>query len=225
MRFSFDDARDYARGVPLVSCPFCREMFEDGEHRTCPLCGVALMPFEKLPPSHDALAEDGVPIAPEHETLAPSYMGRGKGLLAALAIAGLALFFLPWIHETVPEIVSLRGFDLARRTGWSWGAGVAWVVLVPTVLSRRSIAQLRGARVAAAFLSLVPAATVGIFLARPPRGISVGHLFITAHFTYGWPLYATLAVSLIATLISFRLGGRIDDIKVARGSSYGQSVH
>lgn len=216
----------YAARVALVACPFCREMFEEKEHRTCPLCGVGLTAFEKLPPSHDAQMEDGgIPVEPEHEPLPASYMGRGRGALTVLALVGLALFFLPWIRETLPETIAIRGFDLARRLGWSWGAAVAWVVLVPTVLSRRSIAQLRGARVAAAFLSAVPATTVGILLARPPQGVWVRGAFIAVRFAYDWPIFATLAVSVIAALFSLRLGGRVDDIKVSRGTSAGHSLH
>jgi hypothetical protein len=211
---------DYAHRVPLVACPFCREMFEQGEHPSCPLCGVALTPFEKLPPSHDAMHEDGIPVAPEHEPLPRGYMGRGKGALAALSLVGLILFFLPWIQMTLPDIVAISGFDLARRLGWSWGAAVAWVVLVPTVLSRKSIAELRGARVAAAFLSAVPAVTVTILLLRPPHGG-----LVPVRFTYDWPLYATLVVSVVAAAFAVTLGGRVDDIKVSRGSSHGQALH
>src|SRR5207245_10007610 len=113
------------------------------------LCGVALTPFEKLPPSHDALHEDGIAVPPEHEPLPRGYMGRGKGALTALAFAGLILFFLPWIQMTLPEKVAISGFDLARRLGWSWGAAVSGVVLVRAVWSRRSIARLRVVGVAA----------------------------------------------------------------------------
>ncbi len=210
----------YSPAVSLVACPFCREMFEEGEATSCPLCGVALTAFEKLPPSHDA-TEDGIPVAPEHEPLATTYMGRGKGPIAALAAVGLALFFLPWVQITLPDIASLSGFDLARRIGWVWGAAVAWVVLVPTVVSRRSIAQLRGARVAAVFLAAMPAVTALVLLARPPHGTGL----VPVRFTFDWPLYATMAVSLAASFVAVTLGGRVDDIRVTRGSSTGQMMH
>jgi hypothetical protein len=121
---------------------------------------------------------------------------------------------------TLPDIQTLSGFDLARRLGWAWGAAVAWVVLVPTVLSRRSIMQLRGARVAAVFLALVPAVTVAILLARPPHST-----LVPVRFDWGWPMYATLGVSLLAAAVSLSLGGRIDDIETVRGSSAGQTLH
>ncbi len=206
-----------AVAMAIVACPFCREMFTEGEESACPICGVALTPFEKLPPSHDA---DDAPVAPEHELLPPTYLRRGKGALAILAVAGLFFFSLTWIHVTLPDTVELTGFSLARRLGWTWGAAVAWVVLVPTVLSRRSIVQMRGARAAAAFLSSVPAVTIAILLARPPHGG-----IVPLRFEYGWAIWASLCVSLVATAWSLRLGGRIDDIHVSRGTSVGQSVH
>src|ERR1043165_7407653 len=106
--------------VGLVACPFCREMFEEGEASTCPVCGMALTSITKLPrPTYD-ISEDGVPIEPEREPLPITYMGRGKGVLALLGAAGLVLFFLPWAKVTLPDIFDLSGFELARRRGWCW---------------------------------------------------------------------------------------------------------
>lgn len=212
----------YAARVALLACPFCREMFEEGESKTCPVCGMALTPFEKLPPSHDAHAEDGfVPAMPETELLPMTYLGRGKGPLVAVALLGLPLFFLPWIHLRIPYAEELSAFDLSRhRLGWLWAVAVAWTVLVPTVLSRRSIVQMRGARVAAAFLAAIPAVSAAILLLRPPHG----QLF-TVQFSYGWPLYGTLALSLVGLGLALRLGGPVDDIRVTRGSSKGQTLH
>jgi hypothetical protein len=206
--------------MALVACPFCREMFEEGEETHCPVCGVQLTEFAKLPPSIEAL-EDDVPLAPEEELLPSTYMGRKKGMLGGLGLLGLAFFFLPWLRMSLPYELTMTGFDLARtRLGWVWAAGVAWMVLVPTVLSRRSILQMRGARVAAAFLSAIPGLTVSILLARPPKGG-----IIPLRFEYGWALWATLVVSLVAIALAVRLGGRIDDIKLSRGSSKGQDLH
>jgi len=207
--------------MALVACPFCREMFEEGEATTCPICGVALTDFSKLSPSVEAEDDDDVPLAPERAPLPATYMGRGKGILGLLGVAGLVLFFLPWIRMSVPYEINITGFDIARgRLGWVWAAGVAWLVLVPTVLSRRSIFQMRGARVAAAFLSAIPGMTAAILVARPPRGG-----IVPLRFTYDWPIFATLVVSVVAIVIAIRFGGRADDIAVARGTSRGQNVH
>jgi hypothetical protein len=209
--------------VSIVACPFCREMFEKAEAKRCPVCGIELQAFESLPTSADALAElgeDGVPTAPEHEPFRAAYIGRGRGVLVALGLVGVALFFMPWVERTLPDIARLSGFDLSRRIGWSWAAGVAWAVLVPTVASRRTIAQLRGARVAAGFLAAVPGMTSAILLAFPPHGG-----IVPVRFTYEWPLVATLVASLLAIAVSVRLGGRLDDIAVPRGTSQGQALH
>ncbi len=209
----------------LLACPFCREMFEEGEAKTCPVCGMALAPFEKLPPSYDALHDEaGVPTAPETEKFGWTYLGRGRGAVAALGLSGLTLFFLPWLRITIPYIDSLSGFDLARqRIGWLWAAGVAWIVLVPTVLSRRTILELRGARVAAAFLSAIPTVAIAILLLRSPKR-GGGGLFPIV-FTWEWPIFTMLVVSVLAIVLSLRLGGPVDDIAVSRGSSKGQSLH
>lgn len=207
--------------MALLACPFCRDLFRQGERDKCAVCGVALVAFDKLPPSHEALAEDGSPLEPEREILPATYLRRGRGLLVGIALAGLVAFFLPWVQLTMPEIVALSGFALAQRLGWAWGAGVAWFILVPTVLSRRSILQMRGARVAAGFLSAVPGTTVAVLLARPPHGAHG----VPVHFTFGPALFATLGLSIVALGAATALGGRADDIRLRRGSSAGQLVH
>jgi hypothetical protein len=183
---------------------------------------MALAQLHKLPPSIDALHDEaGVPTAPEAELMPWTYLGRGKGPVAALGLAGLAFFFLPWVQLTLPYIASKSAFTLAHeRIGWLWACCAAWVVLVPTVLSRRSIVQMRGARVAAAFLSAIPAVAIGILLAKPPRGG-----MIPVRYTWDWPMWATLVVSLLAIGLSIRLGGSARDIRVRQGSSKGQVLH
>jgi hypothetical protein len=99
---------------------------------------------------------------------------------------------------------------------------VGWFVLLPTVVSRRSIDQMRGARVAAAFLSAVPLVTTSILWFLPPRGGRV-----PVRFEWGWGLYVTWAVGLVATAVAVRFGGRIDDIRVTRGglAGKGETLH
>jgi hypothetical protein len=198
-------------------------MFDRQETSACPVCGIQLQSLEKLPPAPTLLHEledDGIPPEPQHVPFEVTFAGRGRGAMVALGILGLVLFFSPWIHLVLPYVDDLSGFDLARRGGWSWGAAVAWVVMVPTVASRRTIAQLRGARFAAAFLSLIPIVTLSILLLFPPqRGI------VPVRFTYGWPFWATFVVSTAATLVGARLGGRIEVMDVSSGSSSGQTLH
>jgi hypothetical protein len=184
---------------------------------------MALAKLHHLPPSIDAMHDEaGVPTAPELEAMPLTYVGRGKGALAVLGVAGLVFFFLPWVRLTMPYIAAKSGFDLSHeRIGWLWACCAAWVVLVPTVLSRRSILQMRGARVAAAFLSAIPGVAIGVLLSKPPHGG-----IVPVRYTWDWPIYATLAVSIVGTIISiFWLGGSMRDIDVRRGSSKGQPLH
>jgi hypothetical protein len=196
-------------------------MFERGESPNCPVCGVSLVAFEKLPISDEALSEDGVVRQPEWEPLPFTYLGRSRGALALLALAGLVAFFQPWVHLTMPDVVSYSGFEMARRLGWAWGAGVAWFVLFPMVVTRRSIMKMRGARVAASFLAAVPGLTAALLLARTQHGAHG----VPLHYTWGWGLYATLALSVVAIAFALFFGGRVDDIALGRGTSAGQVVH
>jgi hypothetical protein len=209
--------------VPLDACPFCRDMFETGEATHCPTCGIALASIAALPPSptlrheSDEWDED---LGPEHDKLPWTYLRRGRGLAVLAAVVGVALFLLPWIDMTLPYTAQLSGWDLARRQGWSWGALAAWVVLAPTVASRRSIAALRGARVAAAFLAAIPAVTGAVLLAFPPHGG-----LIPVRFHFAWPLYATIVASLVGVAAGVRLGGRVDVLVAKRGTSAGETLH
>jgi len=195
-------------------------MFELGEAKECPVCGMALVAFEKLPLSQETHDEFGLPRDPLHELLPWTYLGRMRGPLAIVALVGLALFFIPWIHQSLPTEYDLSGFDLARRLGWVWGAGVGWLVLVPTVLSRRTIAQMRGARVAAAFLSATSLMSCGILLLRPPHGTHY-----QPHFSFDMGFWLTMIVSAIAAILSLGLGGRADKIDVSRGHVGDETLH
>ena len=190
----------------------------------CPACGLTLTDLSKLPMSHDAMAEDdfGIPMQPHLETLPWFEVRRGRGVLLAGAVLGFVAFFAPWVNMTSPEIHLLSGADLAKRSGWIWGAGVAWFILFPMTLTRRSIDQMRGARVAAAFLSAVPVLTVSILWLMPPHT-----RYVPIRFDWAWGLYATLILGLVATFAAVRFGGRIDDIKVARGvvAGRGETLH
>lgn len=207
--------------MALLACPFCREAYPSHERRACPVCGVGLIPFEKLERSAEASRDDGAPAEPEWEPLPITYPRRGRGALVALAVLGLVAFWSPWVHLTLPDVVTYSGVEIARRLGWAWAAGVAWFVLLPIVLSRRSIMQMRGARVAASFLAAIPGVTVAMLLARPPHG-AYG---VPVHFAFAWGLYLTLAASLVGVVAGLFFGGRTDDIRVKRGTSAGHVVH
>jgi hypothetical protein len=188
----------------LVACPFCREMFESGEHEVCPDCGVALVPAHRLPRSQAELEAEVARTPPDEVVLPITYAGRGRGALLALAVMGLVAFFLPWVREFAPEDQVLSGLDLARRLGWIWAPAVAWFVLVPLVVSRRSVARMRGARVAVAFLAAMALVTVIVRVAAAPTSTALR----TVRFTWGEGLWATAAIAVAVLVVAARFGGR-----------------
>jgi hypothetical protein len=189
----------------LIACPFCHELFVKGEVTECRACGLPLTDLSKLPMSHDAMAEEdfGLPTPPHLKPLSWLDMRRGKGTLVIVAALGLVTFFGPWVDMTSPETRLILGFELARRSGWIWGAGVAWFVLLPMALTRRSIDKLRGARVAAAFLSAVPVVTCSILWFLPPHS-----RFVPLRFEWAWGFYSTWVLGVVALVTAIRLGGK-----------------
>ena len=164
----------YALAAPmsdLVACPFCRQLFEPGEASACPDCGLGLKDLGKLPPSYDAKIE--YPEEPSLRTWRPcpgrTVSDRAGMLILALAVLGFAAFFAPWVQRVRAGAPVLSGFDLARLSGFFWAPAVAWFVLFPLVLTRRSIFKMRGARVAVGFLAAIALVTVGSSCAPPRR--------------------------------------------------------
>jgi hypothetical protein len=190
----------------LLACPFCRTLYRRGEGTQCNICGVALMPFERLPPSADALAEEPlVPVLPEDETLPWSYWRRGRGALLLLSALGIVFFFTPWVRIALPESTLRSGFELARgRAGWLWGGVTGWLVLLPLVWTRRTIYKLRGIRPIAVAFSAMTLGEIALMAAMPPRARYVP---VEIHWAFGF--YASALVSLVATGVSILLGGAL----------------
>jgi hypothetical protein len=195
----------------LQACPFCRKLFTAGEASHCPDCDVALVGMNQLPPSLDALeeeAEQGQLTLPEDQPIPMSYMGRGRGALIALSVAGIVAFFLPWVELTSPEAVVYSAFDLARgRAGFLWGGMTAWLVLIPLVLTRRTIARMRGVRIVTImFAAMTFTECLMLWLLPPRRGITPLEL----HFRYG--LFVSGAISLLGMAVAARFGGSLDNL-------------
>ncbi|HEX6765542.1 MAG TPA: hypothetical protein VF103_08700 [Polyangiaceae bacterium] len=195
----------------LLACPFCRTLYRRGEGTTCAVCGVKLVPFERLPPAAeehgeaDELDEGEAPVLPEDERLRWNDFGRGRGALLVLSVLGFCLFFAPWVAIAMPEDVVRSGFDLARgRAGWLWGGATGWLVLAPLAWSRRTIRKMLGARAISAMLAAMTLFEVCMLVALPPRG---GRLPVELH--WAWGLYASAVVSLVATVIAMRFGGTL----------------
>ncbi len=201
----------------LVACPFCRELFSPNERDTCPVCGMKLQSLAKLPLSHDAVSEGSVVSAPEMERVPFHFAGKGRGLLVLLAAVGLALFLMPWIHRTLPEDSLLTGPGVSNRLGWTWACGVAWFLLIPFALSRRTIHHMQTGRVAVAFLAAIPGITAAALFANPPKPqrLPMG-LELPLRFTWCWALYATLVTSVVAIVVASMFGGRRKAPRVAK---------
>lgn len=195
-----------ARLSGLLSCPFCRALFPADEASTCPECGLALVPMHRLPlsPEAEQLLEPSPEEPPEDRRFPWWAPGRGRGALLGLAVLGLVLFFMPWVELVMPESAVYSGFHLARgRAGWLWGGATGYFVLIPLIASRRNVHDLRGARVIAAFLAGTTLAETLFLLGFPPEG----HGLLPLELVFRWGLFASAAVSLVATLVAARLGG------------------
>ncbi len=203
----------------LVACPFCRELFKPNEHASCPVCGMKLESLAKLPLSHDAVTEGAAITAPEMEKLPFHFIGNGRGPLVLLAAIGLTFFLLAWVHRTLPDDLVLTGAGVASRLGWPWACGVAWFLLIPFTLSRRTVHHMQTGRVAVAFLAAIPGVTAIALFANPPRPqrLPMG-LELPLKFTWGWALYATLVTSIVAIIVASTFGGR-------RGATRARALH
>lgn len=222
----------------LRACPFCRKLYTSGEAQTCPECDIALVAMSQLPPSLDALEDEaeGQVTFPENVPLPTLYMGRGRGALLVISALGLFAFFLPWVELTAPESVVYSAFDLARgRAGFLWGGATAWLVMIPLVITRRTIARMRGVRIVTVmFAAMTLTEALMLWLMPPHRGLTPLEL----RFRYG--LYVSGAISLAGMLVAARFGGSLDNLpkflldtraapdapeNVKSESSVGQTLH
>jgi hypothetical protein len=180
------------------------------------------MDLAKLPPTQDASDESWEePLPPHMETLPWTYAGRGRAMLIGLALAGLALFFAPWVVETAPEIRTMSGFSFAQRLGWIWASGVAWFVMLPLVITRRSIYKMRGARIAVGFLAGIVLTTVAVRIGFTPASSPLRPV----RFEWGYGLYGSGVVAVIALAVAAFFGGRIDDLPTQRRRRGDETLH
>jgi hypothetical protein len=198
----------------LLSCPFCRELYSEEEGPKCPECDLPLVRLRDLPLSLDGQAELletlGSIDPPEDQQLPTWYLGRGKGAAPLLGAVGLALFFQPWVSLTRPDPITLSGHDLATTNApWLWGGAVGFFLLIPLVLSRRTVRQLLGIRVIASFFPLLTLGEATLLLANPPEG----HRYFGSGLSYEWGLYASALVAILCIAVSARLGGSLKDMR------------
>lgn len=186
-------------------CPFCKEFFAEGERTECPTCGVKLIPQEHHEASVDA--GDGDDEEEGDPELPWLHWGNGRGPVLLASLLGLAFFFLPWVNVFTPDRAVYTGLEMGRRTGMVWAAAVGWFTLLPVVLSRRTLPRLRGARLAAALMALIPGFVALLLLVNPPGAIEVRGLVLKVRFEWGPGTFLTLALSLAtAPFALLRLG-------------------
>ena len=125
--------------------------------------------------------------------LAGLLLPRHGGVAGVWAVA---MFFFP-------AVLLLTTLVLARKLGWSWAPLIAWMVLLPLVLSRRSIFKMQGARAAAFLMSLFPAATILMLYFKPRPN----WMYFTVRYEFQPAFWATLVLSVVAIVISLRFGG------------------
>jgi hypothetical protein len=194
----------------LLCCPFCRDLYtKDDAIERCPDCGVDLVPFYEVAPSPESRLEQDALLEqtpPEWRRLAFWDFRRGRGLLPLLALLGLISYALPWFSQSLPETRVLTGYQLARQhVGWLWGGAIGWFILIPLVVSRRSIAAMRGVRMIAAVFASLTATEVLVFV----NITSSRQNQVAVQFAWEWGIWISCFVSALGTCIAAMLGGPI----------------
>ncbi|HEY2406984.1 MAG TPA: hypothetical protein VGI10_13330 [Polyangiaceae bacterium] len=218
----------------LQACPFCRALYAPKEATNCSECGVRLVPLENLPPSRDLLEDEterGELVLPEQRALPWNYFGSGRGVLLMLAALGVASFFLPWVEIHMPESAVRSGFDLARgRAGWLWGGAAGWLVLIPLVWTRRTIARMRGVRLVTALFPAMTLIEVMMLISLPPHG----RHSVPVAIEWRWGIFVSFFVAAAGVIAGIRFGGSLRDLPRVltnlsstdpRETSRGQTLH
>lgn len=192
----------------LLACPFCRQLFPRAEAKSCPDCDLPLIALEKLPPS--PREELDLPDSSPDGRFGAWFLGRGRGGLVGLSLVGGWLFTQPWVRLSGVETAVLSAYDLAR-TGvtWLFGGAVAWFLLVPLVLSRRSVSELRSIRIPVVTGALMTSVEALMLLLVPPSP----HPLLSTEIDYAWGLHAALFHSLLTAAVATRLGGSLEDLR------------
>lgn len=147
-------------GAPLF-CPFCRECFE-GETE-CPEHELPLVPFEMLPKRKRVLREDERVVAWE-----PRY---GRGIVAAGLLLQAVGFFLPMFTFARGEEITMSAFTMAATMAANlWAIPAAIVAIAITLARRRTLAEMRGARLAVPLLSALGGVSLAYTLYRTWHG-------------------------------------------------------
>ncbi len=131
-------------------CPFCRECFEGVD--VCPDHELPLVSFTDLPrqPEKRVVRDD--------TQLGPLEWRHGRGLSALGALSAIVGFFMPlFTYRSGDESVASGGIMLATtRAPALWTIPFAGVVIFAILGRRRTPAELRGARLVAPIVGVMP---------------------------------------------------------------------
>jgi hypothetical protein len=182
------------------ACPFCRIYVADPALARCETCDVALVPVRKLGPSpEERLAWEALPVEERPIPLSPTSHGRAP--LVAASLVGILAYLLPWLEVRAADVWIMHGSDFGRKLHWPHAALAAWIVIVPTAITRRTLGRLLAARPVLATLASVPLLTLAVLHARPPT-----HRIL--HVESSWLLasWVEVAASCVALFAAVRLG-------------------
>jgi hypothetical protein len=181
---------------------------DEGVHR-CPECGVDLLALHELPASAESRLEreaEAERIPEEFRKRGLFDPGRGRGLLVALAVLGLFGFFQPWFVLRKPDEVVLSGYLIARHfAGWVWAGAVGWFMLIPLIITRRSIASMRGVRAVCVFFAALTAGEILVLANVSPTS----KVHVPIEFGWMWGLFFSATVSIFGTIVALGFGGAL----------------
>lgn len=195
---------------------------------------MVLRPLAELPPSFEAKQAELLEwerTPPEDRLLPWSFAKRGRGALVAIAVFGLASVFGPWIQLTKPSLLTLTGFELMRTRGfWFGGAFVCWLVMLPLVVSRRTVRAMLGVRIVLCFMAATPVCQALLLYVNAPTT-----KLVPVAYTWGWGFFANALLGLVAIPFAAKFGGRVDELPADLGkelapsaeseTSEGQTLH
>jgi len=140
------------RAESMLFCPFCKEGFDDAER--CPHHDVELITLR-------ALGQLSAARVPDDQRLPFWSPKLGRGMLLTAALGTLLAFFCPFGQLLGEVTVSNTLFTLARgRAVRLWVVPLAALAMLLMLFRRRTPAAMRGARLSALFVSVLPSAVV-----------------------------------------------------------------
>lgn len=190
----------------ILFCPFCRECFE-GEAR-CPEHDLALVPFDQLPRT----LEDEAADIPRDDEEVSAFDGRfGRGFVAAGAATFLVSFAMTFVDITVQgDATGFSGFEAASgRAPNLWTVPFVGALLVAILARRRSLAQMRGARLSVMLLGFAPLFAIGYSYFRVLEGAATESARAGAHamdVSPGLGVFVAAAGTLLVAYGARKLG-------------------